>query len=120
MDRIELKKFKRSESKIFTGRPQGEKARAELRLDDFDKNNESVDIIIPDDTFSVNSSFFLGMFQQSIKKLGEERFREKYRFKCNKSLIIDVNIEKNIKICILMLNSQQEGIAIWKNGIVNQ
>ena len=92
------------------GRPEGEKARKDLKLDEFDKNDESIEIIIPDDTLSVNSSFFSGMFQKSLKELGEEEFRKKYIFKCNKKLIIEVNIEKNIKICLLMLNAENKEV----------
>lgn len=110
MNKIELKKYKRTESRVFTGRPEGEKARKILNLDEFDKKDESVEIVIPDDTLSVNSSFFSGMFQKSLKVLGEEKFRKKYIFKCNKKLIIEVNIEKNIKICLLMLNAENKEV----------
>lgn len=110
MRSVDLRKFKRTESRVFTGRPVGQSARKSLNLDEFDKNDESIEIIIPDDTMSVNSSFFSGMFQKSLKMLGEEKFREKYIFKCNKKIIIDVNIEKNIKICLLLLNSEDEEV----------
>ena len=105
MRQIELKKFLKEESRVFTGRNNGQEARRRLNLDELDASKEQVEIIIPDDTLSVNSSFFSGMFQKSLKKLGETAFRKKYIFKCNKSLIIDVNIEKNIRMCLLMLNS---------------
>lgn len=100
---IELKRFKRKESKIFTGRTEGQKARNDCNLDEIDRNDKNVNILIPDDTLSVNSSFFSGMFQKSLNYLGEIRFREKYRFICGKEVIIRINIEQDIKNCLLML-----------------
>lgn len=101
--KIDLKHFKRKESKVFTGRPEGQKVRKDLKLDEIDKNDIVVNILIPNDTLSVNSSFFSGMFQKSLSTLGETQFRKKYQFICRKEVIIKINIEQNIKNCLLML-----------------
>lgn len=107
---INLQMFKRSESKVYTGRPEGEKARSQLKLDDFDKTDDIMKITIPEDTFSVNSSFFSGMFQKSLKTLGEEAFRRKYLFECKKKIIINVNLEKDIRICLIMLAANEKEV----------
>ena len=100
---IDLRKYKNAESRVFTGREEGKKARIDSHLDDLDKTNELIKVIIPDDTVSINSSFFLGMFKDSLEDLKEEKFKEKYKFICNKDFIIKVNIENNIKLCLLRI-----------------
>lgn len=66
---------------VYIGRPKGEKARETWKLDEVDNNDEIVTIKISDDTYSINSSFFLGLFAPSIKALGSrESFLKKYQF----------------------------------------
>lgn len=78
---IKLSGYKPSDGTAFTGRPQGEKVRQELRLNECDNEKEKqILFIFPIDTTSINPSFFLGMLYDSYKKLGEEHFREKYKF----------------------------------------
>ncbi len=78
---INLSKFKGQKSSIFTGRPQGEAARAELHLDIIDKDDDLfVVFIIPEGTTSFNPSFYLGLLYKSLKSLGIEGFKNKYTF----------------------------------------
>ena len=76
---IKISPYRSSEAKIFTGRDNGIKAREELNLNMLDENDEKVKVLIPLDTWGINPSFFGGMFEGSIKKLGD-RFLEKYYF----------------------------------------
>lgn len=77
---IDLDKYRSKASRVFAGRSRGEAVRTAAKLDDIDRTEEIVEVHVPEDTFSVNSSFFLGMFGGSIRTLGEDKFREKYRF----------------------------------------
>ena len=79
-NKINLANFKPSNSNVFAGRPQGEAVRKELRLDKFDMTNDDFEIIIPKETTSFNPSFYLGLLFESIKILGFEKFKEKYKF----------------------------------------
>jgi hypothetical protein len=79
---IDLRRFRKQGSKVFSGRQEGKKARIELKLDEVEAKNQKISIIIPDDTLSINSSFFLGLFGDSIRKFGENDFKVKYDFKC--------------------------------------
>jgi hypothetical protein len=82
--KIDLAKFG---GPVFVGREAGESARKRAHLDKYDGTPGRVRILIPEDTYSVNSSFFLGMFDKSIKKLGSrEAFFEKYEFQYPKHL----------------------------------
>jgi hypothetical protein len=95
--KIELLKFRGNNSSIFTGRPQGEEARIALGLDDIDKTESKVEIIIPKGTTSFNPSFYLGLLYDSIKHLGIEGFKSKYEFKIEGSSASMISvIEKNL------------------------
>lgn len=54
--------------------------RSDAKLERLDVGDEDVRVLIPPDTFSVTSSFFLGMFGDSIRRLGKEAFLRKYTF----------------------------------------
>lgn len=78
--KIDLAKFG---GPTFIGRPNGEAARQKLSLDEIDANEDMViEVDIPETTYSINSSFFLGLFGKSIRKAGsEEKFLNKYKFR---------------------------------------
>jgi len=79
--KVELLKYRGHGSTVFTGRPEGKLARADLDLDTKDSDGIIYVVVIPKNTTSFNSSFFLGLFFDSIKKLGSiEKFYKKYTF----------------------------------------
>jgi hypothetical protein len=65
---------------LLAGQERGKRVREKERLDAIDRGSEIVHIIIPEQIYTVASSFFLGMFAPSVELLGEKRFREKYIF----------------------------------------
>jgi hypothetical protein len=65
---------------ILVGRERGEAVRKALNIDEVDRSHEEVDVLIPDWVYSVTSSFFLGLFEKSIKELGEDEFRRMFHF----------------------------------------
>lgn len=72
---------------VYTGRPRGELIRRELSLDAIDDSETKVDVKIPQGTYSLTSSFFLGMFGPSVLKAGsQEVFFEKYHFETTPAL----------------------------------
>jgi hypothetical protein len=70
------------DSRVFSGRRRGEFARKKFKLARLDKLDEVVEVLIPSDIYSVNSAFFLACFGESIRTLGEEKFKKKYLFLC--------------------------------------
>lgn len=76
---IKIAPYRSNGAKIFTGRDKGIEAREELNLNSLDEGNEAIKVLIPSDTWGINPSFFGGMFEGSIKKLGA-KFTEKYNF----------------------------------------
>ncbi len=69
----------------------GKSLRNNLGLNDIDQNNIPVIINIPTQILSLNSSFFYGLFEDSLNLLGPETFKEKYIFKSSKAIRRDIN-----------------------------
>ena len=83
MKTIELTKEHRggSKSTSFSGRPEGQAVRVSLSIDNYDNEEGPFIVTIPPDTTSFNPSFFLGLFYNSVKKLGSvAKFKEKFKF----------------------------------------
>lgn len=78
---IDLRKYHQVGVGVLAGRERGEFVRSREELDRLDDDARfTATVVIPDWVFSVNSSFFLGMFSESIRKLGAEEFRKRYFF----------------------------------------
>ncbi len=99
MKTISLEDFlkKNSISMVISGRPEGKEARKKLKLDKEDlKKDEIVKVMITDKIFSVNTSFFLGLFGKSVRKLTIEGFDKKYQIECsNKGILKNIEDAKN-------------------------
>ena len=64
-------------SKVFTGRDKGEYVRQKSRIDQLEATYEKVKIIIPDNVYSINPSFFEEFL---INVVSKEKFLEKFEF----------------------------------------
>lgn len=75
----------------LAGKDRGEQARTALKLDDLDKSVEPVVVHVPDYIYAISSSFFLGMFSQSIARCGsQEAFLRHYKFDASDSIMKQV------------------------------
>jgi hypothetical protein len=64
-----------------SGHERGAEARARYDLDSADSSEAVVEIIIPDEIDAVATSFFQGMFAQSVRHYkSQENFLRHYRF----------------------------------------
>jgi len=79
---INLADFLTKNSIVLSGRDKGIRVREMLRLDTEDKASDPVRILVPKDIVSLNSSFFLGLFANSVRSLGDLNFDSKYHFEC--------------------------------------
>lgn len=100
---IDLQQYRNPNSKILSDRKFGMQVRKKMKLDEIDKTEEQVIIIIPGDIWALNSSYFIGIFEKSVHYLGEENFRKKYLFQCSNNYILE-NIEQGIKDILYNLN----------------
>jgi hypothetical protein len=73
--------FKDMGMPVFTGRKRGKLAREALNLSQLDVAREKVTVRIPEETYTVSNSYFLGLFGPSVRSLGgREGFLEHYHF----------------------------------------
>ena len=68
-------------SKVFTGRDRGRLVRERSGIDSIESSYDKVIIIIPDNVYSINPSFFEELFVNVVKKLGKDGFLSKFEFK---------------------------------------
>jgi hypothetical protein len=79
--RIDLAKFRSGSARVFAGRPRGEEVRRSLQLALREVvDDATIEIVVPVDTYSVTSSFILGLLGDGIRELKEEKFRRVYKF----------------------------------------
>ncbi len=93
MNTVDLGKYRSTGQKVLSGRARGKKVREELGLDVADEDHSPVVVAVPDDLYSLNISFFLGLFGPSVDTLGSrERFFEKYSFKATDEIQSDIDL----------------------------
>ena len=80
------------EVRNLSGKDRGLSARLHYKLDALDDSPDPVIVKIPDYLVAISSSFFLGLFSNSVEKLGgRERFLQKYRFEADGWVLDQVN-----------------------------
>ena len=76
----------------LTGKPLGINARKLLKLDDLDRLDQSVDVVVPDHIYAISSSFFLGLFSESLKNFGgRDAFLQHYKFAADQVIMEQVS-----------------------------
>lgn len=79
-NKIYLEHYRTTGSKIFTGRDRGASVRDACKIDEIEKSSDEVIIIIPDNLYSINPSFFEELFLNVVSKLGKDEFYKKFKF----------------------------------------
>lgn len=84
---------------VFAGRERGRYWRKRFKIDKLDTQPETVDVIIPNDVISLNISFFLNLFGESVRLLGRDGFVKHYHFICDPILepLISQGIDQSLK-----------------------
>jgi len=80
----------------LAGRERGSSVRRHFDLDRLDQSQDRVQVVVPNDLYAISPSFFLGMFSQSINRLGRDGFLRKYTFKAEPWLLRQIarNVER--------------------------
>lgn len=92
--------FSSIEGPVYTGRDRGEQLRQTFHLDESDLAENEIDVIIPSSTYSISSSFFLGLFGPSVVRAGNrDSFYKKYKFQSSEFLhgIVDKYVERALQ-----------------------
>ena len=77
---INLQEFRTPGSKVFTGRDRGINVRKKSKINDLEKSNDKVSIIIPEDIGSINPSFLEEFLLDVVTRLKADRFFAKFEF----------------------------------------
>jgi hypothetical protein len=75
---INLEDFRTPGAKIFTGRDRGKSVRVASRINEIEKQYDSIKIIIPDNVYSIIPSFFEEFLHDVVSKLGKSGFHIKF------------------------------------------
>tara|TARA_R110000823_G_scaffold111008_1_gene231245 strand:+ start:1562 stop:1888 length:327 start_codon:yes stop_codon:yes gene_type:complete len=57
--------------RVFVGRSNGQAARKHFKLDSYNPKDNTLIFLVPDNTISINSSFFLGLFGRDVQQIGD-------------------------------------------------
>lgn len=108
-----LKTLMLPRERILAGREAGRSIREELNLNelDFDNTESQICILVSSKTWSINTSFFIGCFAESVRRLGRTLFEQKYRFYCDDDCISKM-IDNNIDRCEKLVNYEKQ-IGAW-------
>lgn len=72
----------------LSGKERGMAARADLHLDQLDKEPDQVTVVVPEFLDTISPSFFQGLFSESIRALkGKDAFLNKYQFKASEDMM---------------------------------
>lgn len=65
------------------GLEAGQRARKRLGIDELDRDDSPVEVVVPDDIYMITPTFFVGLFAPSVTRFGgADGFMKKYRFEC--------------------------------------
>ncbi len=93
---------------VFAGRERGKFWRQKFQLNELDRAPHPIEVVIPEDIISLNISFFLNLFGDSVRALGREGFIDHYRFKSDPILepLISQGIDQALKRSSALPESQ--------------
>jgi len=89
---INLGKYIKDNTAVLVGRDNG-KLLKKMVEEDFgtferlEEKNQKLIVIIPTNIDFVNKSFFLGLFETQIQRLGLQDFNKKYKFQANEIIL---------------------------------
>ncbi|TCU73953.1 hypothetical protein EDE08_10419 [Bradyrhizobium sp. R2.2-H] len=92
------------EVRNLSGHERGVAARQKFALDNLDAAGAPVLVHVPEDVYSITSSFFQGMFAQSVRSCGDrERFLARYQFEA--PVVVLRQIERGIEASLMKRGS---------------
>lgn len=93
---INLSNFRPVGSKVFAGRDRGEQVRKNSKIDSIIEGTAPVQIVIPDDVYSVNPSFLEEFLINAVTILGKDLFFQKVSFVSNGPYKIQKDLEEAV------------------------
>lgn len=96
MATINLEDHRTKGAKVFTGRDRGKKVREVSKIESLEENSDKVDILVPEDIYSINPSFLEEFLRPVVKKLGKHKFHEKFDFQCQGPYDIKTDLDEAV------------------------
>lgn len=93
---IELKQFL-SQENALVGRANGEALQSKLikagyEFVKMETDYEQIKIVIPEKIVTINKSYFLGLFETVVQRLGRNAFLDKYVFVSNEYILSKIRM----------------------------
>lgn len=107
---IDLAKYISGRITALVGRTDGEELLSKLKADGYDLEKMENDfseirVVIPHKVVSLNKSFFLGLFETSVQRLGRDGFLSKYCFLTTEH--IKVKIRNHVDAALLSASQKE-------------
>jgi hypothetical protein len=85
--------FEKLGGRVYVGRPAGVLARKHFKIEEYEnQENFPIEVHFPENARTLTSSFFLGMFGNSVRTAGSrDNFLKRFIFKANKQILAEVN-----------------------------
>lgn len=94
---INLQDYRTPGSRVFTGRDRGREVRNLSMIDQLEKVNDKIVIVIPEDIGSINPSFLEEFFFNVVTKLKQDNFSKKFEFVNNGRYKIATDLEEAVE-----------------------
>lgn len=93
----------------LAGKSRGEAAREFFDVDSLDAEGGSIEVLVPNNLIAISSSYFLGLFSNSLRKFPvEERFKAKYHFRASPLILKQVDHAISRSLAILAREKKQD------------
>jgi hypothetical protein len=93
---INLNAYKAPGSRVFTGRDRGQYVRDKSKIDELTAAGEMIQLVIPDDIYSINPSFLEEFLVNAVQKLGKVGFSQRFSIVNNGEYKVDKDLQEAI------------------------
>ena len=91
---------------VISGRNLGYDIRKKIGLDKIDEDGNNYDFIFPENIISISTSFFLGLFGNSVRK-----FKNKQDFQTKYNIMGNSNLDRNVSDGIVDALNDVDGLS---------
>ena len=102
---INLNDYRTIGSKVFTGRVKGGEVRTISKIDELEVKNDTIEIVVPSDIYSINPSFLEEFLVNVVSKLGTNGFNNKFKFINEGDYKINKDLEEAIERILRIENA---------------
>ena len=93
---INLNSYKAPGSKVFTGRDRGQSVREKSKIDQLSEGQNPIEVVIPEDIYSINPSFLEEFLVNVVQRLGKTAFFKKFKIVNEGAYKIDKDLDEAI------------------------